>query len=628
MLFAQLFTHIGLTCSMLAGVFVLLIGCTPPDPLPPPNILWITCEDISPNLGAYGDTYAHTPNLDKLATEGVLFTNGFASAPVCAVARSSIITGLYSSSQGSQHMRCKGRLPAGIETYPDYLRAAGYFCTNNVKTDFNLNIDNKAVWDECSNTAHWRDRKDPNQPFFSIFNFTSSHESRVNEEDKYLDAIKDLDPALLKQPGDVPLPAYYPDTEKVRELWARYYNIITAMDQQTGEVLAQLAADGLAENTIVIYYSDHGAGIPRHKRWLYDSGLRVPWIVRVPEAYLDWLPHTPGTQSDELLSFVDLPPTALKLAGVPIPAHMQGRAFLGENLSPERNYIYGGRDRMDERYDMQRAVRDKQFKYIRYYEPYKAFCQYMNTPEKGEIMQAIRTAAQEGTLPEAGQHIVQATKPAEELFDLASDPDELHNLATDPAYQEVLERMRAAHADWSDETMDTGLIPETILRRWESEYDQSIYEIMREHSVPVTEIRETALGQKNLSELTASLKHENEAVRYWAAIQLGNQIEQVQDLSPLQSTLQDAVPAVRIAAARAICKTPNAPEGLAILNKDLGHEDEWVRLAAAQVLDEMGETARPSIDALDSVMEDPNKYVVRVANHALNLMLGTANVVR
>lgn len=595
--------------------------------LPHPNILWITCEDISPNLGCYGDAFAYTPHLDRLATEGVLFTQGFASAPVCAVARSGIITGLYASSQGTQHMRCAGRLPEGVFPYPHYLREAGYFCSNNVKTDFNLDIDDKAVWDACSNTAHWRDRPDTTQPFFSIFNFTTSHEFKVNEEDTYLKAVEDVDPAILKQPGEAPLPPYYPDTEAVRKLWARYYNIITAMDQQVGEVLQQLEEDGLAENTIVFFYSDHGAGIPRHKRWLYDSGLRVPWMVRVPEAYRNWLPQTPGSTTDELVSFVDLAPTALHLAGIPVPAHMQGRAFMGPDLSPPRDYLHAGRDRMDERYDMQRAVRDKQFKYVRYYEPFKPFCQYMNTPEKGEIMQAIRSAAANGTLPEAGLHIVRENKPAEELFDLSKDPDELHNLADNPDYAAVLARMRTAHDQWSDETMDTGLIPETILRSWEKQYDASIYDIMRRESVPVREIRETALGQKTDVELVAALSHQNEGVRYWAAIQLGNQIESVQDLQPLRSALEDAVPAVRMAAARAICMTAQPQAGLAVLDQALSHEDEWVRLSASIILDEMGETAQPSVAALTSVMQDPNKYVVRVANHALNQLQGTTNEV-
>lgn len=594
---------------------------------PPPNVLWITCEDISPNLGAYGDTFANTPNLDQLAKEGVVYTNAIASAPVCAVARSSIITGLYASSQGTQFMRCQGQLPEGIKLYPEYLRNEGYFCTNNSKTDYNLDLDNKACWDECHGKAHWRQRQDPSQAFFSIFNFTTSHESRVNDASRYKEAISELDPSRLKKPGEVPLPPYYPDTDTVQALWARYYNIITAMDQQVGELLQQLEEDGLTENTIIVFYSDHGAGIPRHKRWLYDAGLRIPLIVKAPKKYEHLVPHPMGQSTDELVSFVDLPPTLLNLAKVPIPDHMQGRAFLGEKLGPERTYVYAGRDRMDERYDMQRAVRTKRYKYIRYYEPYQAFCQYMNTPEKGGIMKAIRQAAIDGTLPAAGQHIVADQKPPEELFDLTQDPWELNNLATQPDYQSTLEEMRTAHGDWSDQTKDTGLIPETILRKWEEQYQKSIYTIMREERVPVSEIRKIAIAPFVLKEWLSALQNPNAAVRYWAAIRLGNQVEAKDHIAPIQTQLQDSIPLNRIAAARALCLLGEEVPGLALLEKELQHPDEWVRLASALVLDELQETGRPALAALESVMDDSNKYVVRVANHAINALKGTDNIV-
>lgn len=596
--------------------------------LPPPNILWITCEDMSLQLGSYGDEYAHSPNLDQLAAEGVVYTQAFASAPVCAVARSGIITGMYASSLGSQHMRCKGKLPTAIKTYPHYLRQAGYYCTNNVKTDYNLNFDNKSIWDDCSNNAHWRNRKDPEQPFFAIFNFVTTHESRVNNLETHQKAIANVPTELLKQPGDIPIPPYFPDTDRVRDLWTRYYNNITAMDMQVGELLKQLQEDGLTENTIILFYSDHGAGIPRYKRWLYDTGLQVPLIVKVPEKYRHLLPHQVGSKVDELVSFIDFPSTALKLADIPIPTNMEGRAFLGTDLSPPRAYIYAGRDRMDERYDMQRAVRDKKYKYIRYYESYKPYCQYMNTPEKGEIMMAIRAAAADGSLPEAGQHMVAENKPEEELFDTEKDPFELNNLAMDPAYEQVLAKMREAHDRWSDDTKDTGLIPETILRKWEEEANVPIYEINRTQEIPISHIRETALARRKNNELIEDLKHENDAVRYWAAIHLGNRAAELSDKTPLVNALEDQVPTVAIAAARALCKMDDPALALATLQEHLQNDDEWTRLVAAQVLDEIEDQARPAISALQGVMEDKNKYVVRVANRALNQMLGTQNVVR
>ena len=619
---------------ILALLSLFLISCSSVNrvienaPLPPPNILWLTCEDISPNLGCYGDEYAITPNMDKLAQEGVVYSNAFASAPVCAVARSGIITGMYASSQGTQHMRCKGRVPKNVQLYPEILRINGYYCTNNSKTDYNFNIDPKSIWDGCHNKAHWRDRTDKNQPFFAVFNFTSSHESRINNNEVYTKNIKDLPVELLKKPGVVPLPPYYPNTAKVQELWARYYDNITVMDRQVGEVLAQLEADGLAENTIIIYYSDHGAGIPRHKRWMYDTGLKVPLIVKVPEKYKDWLPYNAGSTTDELVSFIDMAPTALHLAGLPIPENMEGRAFMGENLTPQRKYVYAGRDRMDERYDMQRSVRDKRYLYIRYYEPYKSFYQFMNTPEQGEIMKAIRVAQKAGTLSPSGKKMVASTKPTEELFDCQKDPLNLNNLAKQTQFQNKLKELRKAHAQWSDDTKDTGLIPETILRKWEKEHNASIYDLMRQQAIPISTIRKTALAEMDIPQLQQNLAHKNEAVRYWAAISLGNQIAQITDFSALKKALQDDVPAIRIASARAFCKANQTEQGLTILQEGLKHKNEWVRLLAAQVLDEMGEQARPTIVDLQGVMIDENKYVVRVANHALNVLLGIDNRVK
>ena len=610
-------------------IFVLslmLASCQSQTDLPPPNILWITVEDMSPNLGSYDDNYARTPNLDELAAQGVVYTNAFATAPVCAVARSTIISGMHAPSIGTQHMRCAGRLPKGVQLYPELLSEAGYYVTNNVKTDYNLDMDPKSIWDESSGTAHWRDRNDPEQPFFAIFNITTTHESRVNEDQRYADAIADVPADLLRAPGEVPLPPYYPDTEDVRTLWARYYNIITAMDRQVGEILKQLDDDDLAEHTIVIFYSDHGAGLPRHKRWLFDSGLKVPLIVRVPDAYKSMLPHSPGTRTNELVSFIDFPATALHLAGVSIPEHFQGRSFLGNDLDAPREYVFAGRDRMDERYDMQRAVRNERFKYIRYYEPFKPYAQYMNTPEKGAIMTSIRSAGLEG-MPEAGRHIVTPEKPVEALYDLDADPYELQNLVETGSHQEVLDALRNAHADWSDRVMDTGLIPETILRRWEAEKDASIYDVLRNEKVDVTLIRETAVGAKSVTELLNLMGHENAAVRYWAAVGIGNRAKEVTTTAPLYAALDDEVPAVRIASARAAGLLNDPSRALPVLTKALQHDDEWVRLYAAQVLDEMDEKARSVTDAMHIGLGDSNKYVVRVLNRALNELEGTERVV-
>lgn len=596
-----------------------------------PNILWISVEDISPDLGCYGDMHAHTPVLDKLAESGVRYTNAIANAPVCAPARSVIITGMYQTSIGSHHMRCKGRMPEGFNYYPQVLRERGYFCSNNEKEDYNLDYDSKAIWDESGINAHWRNRTDKTQPFFAIFNLKMTHESCINSKVKHDRVTKELPDQLRANPAELVLPPYYPETEIVRELWARHYDNISMMDITAARILQQLEEDGLMENTIIIFFSDHGTGSPRHKRWLYDSGIKVPLIVKAPAKYQHLLTGLPGSVNDEIVSFIDLAPTVLNLASASIPDNMQGRAFLGHNLKPERAYAYSARDRMDERYDMQRSVRSKEFKYIRYYESYKPFTQYMNTPEQGEIMMAIRDADENGTLPEAGLHIASDTKPDEELFDLKKDPWELNNLASDPMYHDKLIEMRAAHARWSDNTKDAGLIPETILRSWEKSHDQSIFDILRTQDVPINEIREAALGN-DLTQFTKALNHKNEAVRYWAAISLGNLPELKNHsnvINELQAMLNDSTPAVRIAAARALCKADQYSEPVNTLIIELNSEDEWVRLLAVQVLDEIGENARSAEKQLQHrIDEDQNKYVVRVANRALNVMNGTNNKVK
>ncbi|NQU52909.1 MAG: sulfatase-like hydrolase/transferase [Bacteroidetes bacterium] len=594
-----------------------------------PNIIWITTEDISPQLGCYGYDYAHTPVLDQLAAEGVRYDNAIASAPVCAPARSSIITGMHQSSIGSHHMRCKGWFPAEFKYYPQYLREAGYFCTNDNKEDYNVTYNSAEIWDESGKNAHWRNRKETSQPFFAVFNFTGTHESATNKKEKHESIVKDLPKEIMIKPGEAPLPPYFPNTPIVQELWARYNNNITALDKYAENILIQLKEDGLEENTIIIFYSDHGAGIPIHKRWLYDSGLKVPFIVKAPEKYKNLIPHKHGNPTDELISFVDLAPTVLNLAGIPIPKNMQGRAFLGTNLSEEREFVYSSRDRMDERYDMQRSVRDKKYKYIRYYEFPKPFIQYMNTPEQGEIMQSIRSSYTNGTLPEAGVKLMALKKPVEELFDLEKDPQELNNLSENAEYKAILDKMRRAHMDWSVKIADAGLIPEPILREWETKYNKPIYNILRENDIPIDKIQEVALGS-DINLFTKNLAHKNEVVRYWAATGIGNYAKTgSKDIfSKLNLLLTDEYPLVQVAAARAFCILDMESEGLKTLAAQLKNSNEWTRLNSALVLDEIGEKARPVIADMQSVMNDENKYVVRVANHALNQLQGTNNIVK
>jgi N-sulfoglucosamine sulfohydrolase len=437
-----------------------------------PNILWISTEDINPDLGCYGDSYAVTPNIDKLAAQGVRYTNVFSHSGVCAPTRSGIITGMYPTTMGTQHMRCKGLPPANVKCFSEYLRAAGYYCTNNVKTDYQFDPPPSA-WDENSRKAHWRNRGEK-QPFFAIFNFTLSHESQIrNRSEGMLKRIASLGPDERHDPDKAVLPPYYPDTPKVRQDWAQYYDIITLTDRLVAGVLEELEEDGLADDTIVWFWGDHGRGLPRAKRWIYDSGLHVPLIIRVPAKWRELaMPDNPdavkpGAVDDDLIAFIDFAPTMLSLARIKIPDYIQGKAFLGSQKAEPREYIFAARDRMDEAYDLIRAVRDKRYKYIRNYMWFVTRGQDINYMNQMPTMQEMRRLNAEGKLKGPQKQYFEPTKPIEELYDTATDPHEVKNLAGDPKCKDVLQRLRRVHAKWVRETGDVGLIPEPVFDEME-----------------------------------------------------------------------------------------------------------------------------------------------------------------
>jgi len=422
-----------------------------------PNILWLSCEDLSPDLGCYGDTYAHTPNLDRLAREGALYRYAFSTYPVCAPSRSSIITAMWPASIGTHHMRSQGVPPAFVKCFTEHLRAAGYYCTNNVKTDYNFPAPLTA-WDESSNRAHYRHRR-KGQPFFAVFNNTVTHESQIRAEpDVFARQTARLKPEERHDPAKAVLPPYYPDTPLVRRDWANYYDLITALDYWIGDWLRQLEEEGLAENTVVFFWSDHGRGLPRAKRWPYDSGCRVPLIIRWPGRI------EPGSVREQLVSLMDLGPTVLSIAGVEIPSRMHGRAFLGPQAAPPREYVFNARDRMDEAYDMMRAVRDRRYRYIRNYQACKPYAQYIDYMEQMPTMREMRRLNKEGKLVGPQRNFFLPEKPPDELYDTFEDPHEVNNLAGSPAHREVLERMRRVLDEFMKQSGDLGLIPEPELQ--------------------------------------------------------------------------------------------------------------------------------------------------------------------
>ncbi|MBI3849760.1 MAG: sulfatase [Verrucomicrobia bacterium] len=434
-----------------------------------PNIVWIVGEDMGPELGCYSDAQAITPNMDRLALDGARFTHCFTHAPVCAPSRSGLITGQYPTSIGTHHMRSKLISPPPMFT--SLLRKAGYFVAWPGKTDFNFDVPPDAF----DSTADWT-RKLPPQPFFAYVNFVDSHESSIRMMDKFKKFTANLKPEERHDPAKMRVPPYHPDTPEVRRDLANYYDLVTAVDHKVGEVLEFLDAQSVTSNTVVFLTGDHGRGLPRSKRWVYDSGIHVPLIVR-------WQGRIkPGSVREDLVSFIDFAPTVLAIAGISVPIQskepltipgikhptseiyspMQGTVFLGP-LKQERDYIFAARDRMDETYDRIRTVRTKQFQYVRNFEPQLPYAQRIAYMEEMPTMQVWRRLNAEGRLTSAQKLFFAPTKPREELYDCDADPHEIHNLAGSPGHQAILMELRAALDKWIEETHDLGSVPETEL---------------------------------------------------------------------------------------------------------------------------------------------------------------------
>ena len=578
-----------------------------------PNILWITCEDICPNLGCYGDTYARTPALDQLASQGVRYTNAYGITGVCSPNRSCLITGVYPSTLGSHNMRCTTRLPDTIQCFSEYLRGAGYYCTNNVKTDYNFAVP-KTAWDENSNKAHWRKRQ-PGQPFFSVFNFTVCHEGQIRQSDaSFAKNTARLTPEQRHDPAGVAVPPFHPDTPEVRQDWARYHDLITAMDYQAGGVLRQLEQDGLADDTIVFFFGDNGAGMPGCKKWVWESGLHVPLIVRFPAKYQSWAPGEAGGTCDRLVSFVDFAPTVLSLAGVEIPPHMQGHAFLGPKSEQPREYIYAIRDRMAERFDTVRVVRDKQFQYLRNFQPHRSWSQFTSYTEEMPTMKVWRAMAEAGQLNAVQARYFQPNKPVEELYDTQADPHQVNNLADDPSYSKVLDRMRRECRDWMLRTHDLGLLSEYELEQrsagrtpWDVAHDaraNPLEQLLAAASVA------NRMDPASLPALVDLLHADDPAVRFWGATGLAALREKAGPAAEeLLNAAQDESPEIRVVAAEALAHVGRLNDALPVLIAALQHDSAVIRLRALNVLDQLGQAARPALPAIQQATPKSKGHV-------------------
>jgi N-sulfoglucosamine sulfohydrolase len=541
-----------------------------------PNVLWITGEDMSAKwLACYGNQQIKTPHFDQLAREGFLYTRCFAHTSVCAPSRSGWITGIHPVSTGTIYMRSQHETPAALTWYPDALRANGYFTANFTKTDYNTSTrrapgfgggENQGtvghflnLWDSYENFAWKSPHRKPNQPFFQVINAAGCHESYLHKDNH---TNEDVDPATME------LAAYHPDIPAIRLDYARYTVGVRAADKALGRILAQLKEDGLADDTVVVYTSDHGGVIGRSKRYLYDSGTRAAFMVRIPSKFKHlWPAEKPGVRIDRLITFIDMPKTWLAITGSAIPPEMQGKIFLGEKQDPPREHVFMARERMDEVPDMQRALRDHRYLYIRNYEPFRPNGQFLGYLWQAPSMPAWEAHHKAGKT-DALTGAFFRPKPAEELFDCERDPDNVKNLAGEPAQAQRLAQMRAGLQQQQTALADCGFLPEATLVNRAKENRTTLYELIRNPKLYDQQGYMQAADRANfaqpadLPQLVEMLRSRDEGYRYWGVIgciQLGKRaaspevlqlMEQLIRTDPKDARTLD----VRVTAALYLCQ--------------------------------------------------------------------------
>ena len=565
-------------------------------PLERPNILWITCEDISPYLGSYGYHYAHTPNLDELATKGIRYTNAWANAPVCAVARSAILTGMHSSTIGTHQMRSRTQLPDIIPAYSRIFREAGYYTTNNVKTDYNssFEINRTMIWDEVSNTAHYRNRGE-GQPFFAVFNNVVTHESRLaaNRIERFV-SEGDIPEQPRVNPQELTLPPYHPDLPEIREDWARFYDLITLMDSMKGDLLRELEEKGLAENTIVFFYADHGGMLARSKRYIYNVGTQVPLIVYLPEKWRHLSKVKPGGTDSRMVSFVDLAPTVLSIAGIEVPEVMQGEPFLGQRIGrgPELTFFY--RDRMSERYDFSRAVTDGRYYFIRHFNPHRPEGRDTRYgPRMHEGWRAWEEAFEQGLTNNVQSRFFQP-KNVVYLFDTQNDPWHINDIAEDLSQRRRIRRLSDALDKWMIETRDIGLIPEPMFHELAGPglKHPTIYEYAQSEDYPVETILDAAKiaaegRDEHLNIYLDYIGNDHAVIRFWGAyglFRIGVKDSNVTE-ALLQMALKDEFVANRIMAGQALAWCGDPDSAFEILMREARNADVgYVMLQAVNAL--------------------------------------------
>ncbi len=576
-----------------------------------PNILWVVSEDNTTMLRCYGDSNAVTPTLDKLASEGIQYNKAYSNAPVCAPARSTIITGMYASSLGTANMRSKNSIPKEVKFFPQLLRQAGYYCTNNPKEDYNTIYNSKEIWDESSNKATWENRKE-GQPFFSVFNFNITHEHVLFKSDS----------VTTTNPQKISLPPYHPDTKTFRHDYAQYYDRITEMDSQINKLLNKLKQQGLYESTIIFYYGDNGGILPGTKRFINEPGTHIPMMVRIPEKYKFMFKEKRGTKTDRLVSFVDLAPTILSLCGINIPNYMQGEAFLGNQAKAPHKYVFMYHQRMDERYDFVRAVRDQKYRYIRNFMPFLPRGQHIEYLWRIPSMQQWFKLYKESKLNNNQKRFFEP-RVCEELYDMENDPYELNNLADNCKYQTVLQRMRNALDSIMIETKDAGFIPEPELI--ETNKKLPPYTAIRKNTnynvnkyLKVLSVVNQC-KRKNIEKIKLYLQDKDYIIRFWAtngALALGKEATELKD--ELKNLLNDKSESVKIIAAETLFNLGEKEKSVPVLKNALNSKDEAVRLAAINSIERLGEDVKLFEKEIKNKLNDPYMNVKKVARWILH----------
>lgn len=525
-----------------------------------PNILWVVIEDTSPQfIGCYGNTDARTPVIDQLAKEGVRFTNAFSTGTVCSPSRSCIITGVKTYKMGTGNHRSEYPIPEYIKGFPYYLRKAGYYTSNNSKTDYNVaNTGNftKEAWNESSDKAGWWNRQ-PGQPFFAVFNFNDSHQSRTMTQsyDWYLkNVFNELPDKDRIGDNEFEMPPFYNDNPEMRKQFARVYNSIKLTDNRIGELLNRLHTDHLKDSTIIFFYADHGEGEPRGKTNGINLGYRVPFVIWFPEMYKNLSPWgTSGVVTDELIDFEDLAPTMISLVGGQTPKYLTGRQFMGEKRSPPANHLVMSADRSDNGIDMVRSVTNGKYVYSRNFMPFMPELRDIHYMEISEIKKQMRKDLAENKLNRLQKQLFE-DRPAEFLFDIENDLWETRNLVNDPKYKTVLQTMRNQLKAEIFKSRDVMFLPESEIALISKTTTPYAFRLDNK-KYPLEEIYKAAsLSGFRGKDITAKqirlLGSQSIVVRYWAMI--GLRAQSSNDLKPYSEviikSMSDNYPPVSITA--------------------------------------------------------------------------------